>query len=304
MKNTLTLLFTIITISCFAQQKEVLLIGTMHTVPKIVKNSYKPLLKFAEKYNPDAIYVEYVRPEDSLSLINDDPKFVRKSDSICETFVENHQRFADLQTMDLAKFTREDYEFMATSYLVKKNYANYSYYEYLAKYGIKGSKKPLRNENSDLTAKLAITLNLKYIHAMDDQKTRKEYETAWNECVELGSTNGDNEIGQSMSKKAYTSALVPALLGRLGQHTNKPKSFSLFHKMNSFQYVQTSNEVCTDATKYWNGRNARMAKNIAEQIREHPHQKNVVIVGAGHLVGIKEALEENYPDLKVKLMYQ
>ncbi|MEL6944978.1 MAG: hypothetical protein AAFO82_20165, partial [Bacteroidota bacterium] len=67
----------------FAQtQKEVYIIGTMHTVPKIVKNSYKPLLKEAKKYNPDAIYVERVRAEDSLSLKNYYPRFLHFSDSI------------------------------------------------------------------------------------------------------------------------------------------------------------------------------------------------------------------------------
>ena len=32
---------------CPAQKKELLIIGTMHTVPYIVKNAYRPLLKYA-----------------------------------------------------------------------------------------------------------------------------------------------------------------------------------------------------------------------------------------------------------------
>jgi hypothetical protein len=32
------------------KQQEILIIGTMHTVPKIVKKSYQPMLRFAKKY--------------------------------------------------------------------------------------------------------------------------------------------------------------------------------------------------------------------------------------------------------------
>lgn len=35
-----------------------------------------------------------------------------------------------------------------------------------------------------------------------------------------------------------------------------------------------------------------MAKNIAEQVKEKPFIKSIVIVGAGHVIGIKQALEK------------
>jgi len=57
----------ILTQNLTAQEKEVLFIGTMHTVPKIVKNSYKPLLKKALKYHPEAIYVESPLANDTIS---------------------------------------------------------------------------------------------------------------------------------------------------------------------------------------------------------------------------------------------
>jgi pheromone shutdown protein TraB len=47
-----------------------------------------------------------------------------------------------------------------------------------------------------------------------------------------------------------------------------------------------------------------MARNIAEQVIEKEYKKNIVIVGAGHVIGLKEALEKNYPELKVQLMYE
>ena len=51
----------------FGQQKEIVLVGTMHQVPKILKNSYKPLYKKSLAYKPDAIFVETAMPDDSLS---------------------------------------------------------------------------------------------------------------------------------------------------------------------------------------------------------------------------------------------
>ena len=81
MKNIYFLIFTVITLNAFGQGKEILIIGTMHEVPKLVKNSYKPLLKYALKYKPDAIYVECVRSNDSISLSYDIPEFVKDVES-------------------------------------------------------------------------------------------------------------------------------------------------------------------------------------------------------------------------------
>lgn len=46
------LFLSIFILSAQNKQQEVLIVGTMHTVPKVVKNSYKPMLKFAKKYQP------------------------------------------------------------------------------------------------------------------------------------------------------------------------------------------------------------------------------------------------------------
>jgi len=292
------------TINTFGQEKEVLIIGTMHTVPKIVKNSYKPLLKYAIKYNPDAIYVERVRPIDTISLNYYSKKFVRKSDSLKKKFNSNDNRFDSLKYKSLDFLTKEDFEFIAKTYYLKKDYANYYYYNYLKKYGMSGSKKPLRNENADLTSKLAIEFDIKHIYSMDDQKTNKEYHKSWRKCAKIGEKNGDNDINKKLNKKDYNNSIIPAIFGRLGKHTNKQKSLNRKHLLNSFRYVQFANSDCKDATKYWDERNYNMAKNIAEQIKVKENRKNIVIVGAGHVIGIKEALKQHYPELKVKLMYE
>lgn len=304
MKNIYFLICSLIALNSFGQGKEILIIGTMHKVPKLVKNSYKPLLKYALKYKPDAIYVECVRSTDSISLSHDVPEFVRQADSISQIFIFDNKRFDDLNNTDLNKFKTADFKFMTKIYLLKKDFANYSYYKYLTKYGINGSSEPLRHENGDLTAKLAIAMNSKYIYSMDDQKNRQAYHLAWEKCIESGAENGDNEVNQKLGKKQYKSAIIPALFGRLGKRTNKLISLNRLHSLNSFRYVQNENSHCENATKYWDERNNRMAKNIAEQVKQESNLKNIVIVGAGHVIGIKEALEKNYPEIKVKIMYK
>jgi len=297
-------LVLILNLNIHAQQKEVLIVGTMHTVPKIVDKSYKPLLKYSMKYKPDAIYVEYVRPSDTISLVYDAPKFVEKSDSIKNIFVTNPERFKTLMNTDLNKMTNEDFKFISNTYLVKRDHANYSYFNYLIKYGIDGSLNPLRHENGDLTAKLAIALNMKYLYSMDDQQTNDLYHIAWKKCNQAGANNGDNEINQKLGKKQYKSALLPALTGRFGKHTNKLKSLNRLHLLSSFRYVQNSSTECDNATKYWDERNYRMAVNIAEQIKQGSNIKNIVFVGAAHVIGLEEVLKTQYPELKVKLMHR
>lgn len=71
MKTLITLIIVFIlsisNLSSQENQQEILIVGTMHTVPKIVKNSYKPMLRFAKKYKPEAIYVESPMANDSIS---------------------------------------------------------------------------------------------------------------------------------------------------------------------------------------------------------------------------------------------
>ena len=72
--------------------------------------------------------------------------------------------------------------------------------------------------------------------------------------------------------------------------------------MNSFSYVITDTEGCKEGRKYWNERNMRMAKNIATQILASGKNRNVVLVGASHIIGLEKELKEKYPNFNVILM--
>ena len=291
-------------------QKEVLIVGTMHTVPTIVKNSYKPMLKRAVKYNPEAIYIESPMANDTISWeylkegwSKSYRAFYKKSDSFKKTRSFNETVFRKLAIKKYKELTKEEINYLIKSYLYNRDYGNYKLMIYLKTYGLKGSKKPTRNENGDLTFMLALIKNLKVLN-MDDQQTNSEYHNAWRKCAESGAQNGDNDLNRKLNKRDYNSAIIPAIFGNLGRHTNKLKSLDRKHLLNSFRYVQNTNLDCENATRYWDERNFRMAKNIAEQVTQKEHKKNIIVVGAGHVIGLKEAFEKKYPELKIKLMYE
>ncbi len=303
-KFIFTLTIFLFTISCVAQntQKEVFLMGTMHGVPKIIKHSYKPLFKRAMKYQPDAIYIERIRPEDTLSQKKAYQHYITYADSIKGTFEYEASRFETIRNKDLEHMSQDDFRYLAKSFLIKMDISNFKYYAYLLKHGLKGSKKPSREEDGDLSFKTAARLGLKYIHSMDDQSERDLYHQKWKECVEEGRKNGNNEIVNKLSKKDHRRSIIPAIFRRLGILNNKLNVMELFHRINSFRYVKTPCKPCEEGGVIWDNRNRKMAMNIGEQVMANQHQRNLVVVGAGHVVGMKAELEKLYPNIVVKIM--
>ena len=312
MKSQVTL-FTLLFVSIFTffaqeQQKEVVIIGTMHTVPKIVKHSYKPMLRFAKKYNPQAIYVESPMANDTISwnYLKDGwsknyKTFYAMSEDMKMSFNIDLDKFDKLVAKNLSDLSSSEIDYLIKSYTYKRDNGNYELMTYIKKYGLQGAKKPTRHEDGDLTYKLAIHQNIKVTN-MDDQQTNGFYHTAWNKCAREGSDNGNNAANSKLYKKDYNSAILPAIFRKLGKHTNNRESLNRLHKMSSFNYVLQDTEGCKEGRKYWNERNMRMAKNIANQIEASNHKRNLVVVGAAHVVGLEKELKTKYPNLKVILM--
>lgn len=313
MKTQITL-FTSLFLSFFVltgqnKQQEVLIIGTMHTVPKIVKNSYKPMLKLAKKYKPEAIYVEAPMANDTISweyLKNGWSKgyqrFYKLSDSLQKSFNYNDSKFKAIFNKDFKNMSETDLNYLIKSFIYKRDNGNYEMYSYLKKYGINGVNKPTRHEDGDLTYKLALFMNHKRVINIDDQQTNKEYHIAWSKCRKEGTTNGNNKASSKLNKKNYNKAIIPALFRKLGKHTNKPKSLQQLLDMASFSYVIEDTEGCLEGRKYFDERNMRINKNIASHLLKSGKQKNIVIIGAAHVVGLKKEFAKNYPNIKVILM--
>ncbi len=302
-KVLITLSLIVAAIICVQAQQEVLIIGTMHDVPKIVKHSYKPLLRIAKRYKPDAIYVERQRPDDSLSLANYEAKwFLPLGDSLRLTFKEDCKRFDQLMAGSTQTMSLEDLGFLRDYFAVNRDKANWSYYQYLAEHGVKGSRKPIRNENGDLTAKLAIAMGMNRVFAMDHQHETKLYSKLWRECVIESKKDGEVSLLTKNNKRTYNRAILPAIFGRLGKHTNRVKTIRSYEVSNKFTFRQTPCEPCDAAGAVWDRRNAGMARNIGEQMQEFAHKRAVVIVGAGHVLGIRDALKAQFSNLSVKVL--
>lgn len=288
--------------------QEIVLVGTMHEVPKIVKKSYKPMLRLAKKYNPEAIFMETPMPNDTKSweyLKNgwskSYQKFYKLSDSLKQHTTFNHTKFQRFSSKKYEDLQSHEIQYLINAYAYKRDNGNYGLMKYLLKQGMKGAKHPTRHKDGDLTYKLALIKNLK-ITNMDDQQTNKAYHEGWNACIKKGVKNGNNAINNQLNKKDYRSAMIPAIFRRLGSHTNKRKTLQRLHQLSAFEYVTQDTEGCKKGRTYWNERNSRIAKNIGKQVLASGKQRNIVFIGASHIIGIEKELKTHYPKLKIILM--
>ena len=191
MKNllaTIITLFIVISIVT-AQTKEVLIIGTMHEVPKITKKAYQPLYKKALAYAPDQIYVETAMPNDSLSwdylkngYSTSIRQFAKISDSLKVHYNFDRIAFDKALAKDLEQMSQADLKILVKGFAYLRDKPNFIYYKLIKEYGL-NFKKHFRYETQDLTGKLAIALKHKKVFATDDQQTNGEFHENWSKCT-------------------------------------------------------------------------------------------------------------------------
>ena len=99
----------------------------------------------------------------------------------------------------------------------------------------------------------------------------------------------DEQILLKLLKKDTRGSIWPGLWGRLGNHTNKPATLHRFYEINSCRFVTEPDEYSQAVRQLWDGRNLR--------------RKSILIIGAGHVISVKEMLKQVYPELHVVLMY-
>ena len=286
----------------FAQYtQEVLLVGTMHQVSPAKRNAYKPMLRKAIAYEPEAIYVERAMKEDTVSVKNFFPEFYAKADSIrrLKRFDKNELRM--LKNKDLNNLTSDEALTLASYYYSQLDYANYHFYSYIKRFGVRGAGKLSdRTENTDLSAPLAIAMDIKEIRSMDNQTYAHEYYENWKACDKKSALDGEDKYFKKAMRKANFHDVTGFIFG-LGKMVNKEKVAELYHELNSFEYRKTSCEPCDKGNYYWDDRNTQMANNIAKQVKSGGEEKSIVIVGSGHLYGLVEAFKRDHPELKIKL---
>lgn len=293
----------------FSQDKEILIVGTMHYVSWPVKNSYKPLYKKVEKYNPEAVYTEWINPKDSLSFKNVQHwssyrKFLKRSDSLQIHYSFNSQLHQKLIEKPIGELTFEELDTLKSNYVFLADIANYQYTIYLKRF-LQGNNKRSQNETGDLSAKVAFKLGLKQLYSVDDQQTNHLYSENWAKCDSISKSHNKNRYSRKLFVKLTVKEVLSTCIGRYGKQNNTSNHLKGMHKLNAFQYFPddySKPEPCNLATQYWNERNTRIANNLAKQVLELPHQKSVLVIGAGHVIGVKEVLEKDYPEIKVVLL--
>lgn len=119
MKYLFILLASILSMTARAQQQEVVIIGTMHTVPGAVKHSYAPLLRRALKYKPEAILTEDNMPEDTMSIRKYTPNLLRKAEKSLATHKVDVTLALRLLSKTLSEMTHDDFETLSTYFLSK-----------------------------------------------------------------------------------------------------------------------------------------------------------------------------------------
>lgn len=304
-KSALFIMMSLCISSVSAQEKELVIVGTMHGVPNIVKSSYKPMYKRAAKYNPERIFVEYAPGWDTMSVAFSYRKFNYISDSLSKENTIDQNLIDDILNKDLSKMTRADFKELITYFYIKKDLGNTKYYQYLAGYGVNGSKKPIQDENGDVSFRLAASKNMKMVTPVDYQYSNKYYYKYWSKCDSVSRADGSiKKLNKMIKKVTWASRFGVLFGGGLAKHTNKRKTYERYHKMNSFRYRDTPCSECEKGAYWWDFRNEKIADNVAREMAEGSSTKNLLVIGAGHIEGLKQIFENKYPNLKIKLLYE
>ncbi|MDG2448870.1 MAG: DUF5694 domain-containing protein [Saprospiraceae bacterium] len=284
----------------YCQQQEVVIIGTMHTVSKWTPRAYKPMLKKAKKYRPQAIYIETQPHWDKESIENYVPKFYHLADSLSKELRTDRTRINELLSKPTKALTKEELREIRFYHIANFDRANARYYQRIERFGADGDFERSRNENGDLTFPLAIAMGLKSVRSMDNQTYYAEYRKTWKACDKVGEEDGEIKYLYKDLKKMTKREILGVLsFQKLGSIHNRPSHAKMLHNVNSMEYRKTANVQCQEANGYWDYRNKMMVENTAKQMKENGEQRNVVIVGAGHVFGIMEAFARDYPDIKV-----
>lgn len=89
-------------------------------------------------------------------------------------------------------------------------------------------------------------------------------------------------------------------MGRLGRFTNKRSTLEHYYLTNSVRYADHPNEKTELAKTLWDERNQRMAEKIIKQMNESSATRYVLIVGAGHVISLENAIKSLKQDIVIK----
>lgn len=291
MKRLILLALILCSLSA-AAQKEVLIIGTNHSLPEVVRTSYGSLLRIAKKYKPQAIYVESIPASDTRSW-----DLVSEKEGEMADFWQTHLTAKQLRSALSASFNPADFGRAIGYFQYIGDYANAAYYHYR----ISGaSKRALGNEFDDLVFPLAVALGVDSLCSFDIRTLNKPYQQAVARATAEWASNGNAEAYTLLFEKDYKRSILPAMFGTFGRQANTDAALERAHSLSSFGFAVARTEAVDDVAAAWGRRNEVMASRIGKQIESGAALRSVVFVGCQHVVGIAAALEANFPSILVK----
>ena len=299
---TTTLFFSLFTLSVLGQstiqKKEVLLVGVIKN-PKLTKEPYRPLLKMAKAYQPQAIYVQSVPSFDTTSLRNAYGNFLDKSDSILSHSVFDMSHIAFLQNKKLKELKPYQHEKLSKFYYSNRSNANRLMHEYFAKNKMNKSKLVANDENTQLIFPLALEMDINYLYSIDDQSEKDEYAKRWKDCTAQSKLDKQDKKGKKILSKLNRGETFSSLFKRQAHFLNKQSTLKAYHTLYSFRYRTDPFSACTEGTQIWDRKNQKIADNIGQQVSQNNYIRNIIFLEPAHIIGVKAFLEATYPELKV-----
>lgn len=300
-----TLFLLLIVFSLTAQntieEKEVFLVGIIKN-SKLTKEPYRPLLKIAKAYQPQAIYVQSIPAFDTTSLRNAYGNFLDKSDSILSHSVFDMSHIAFLQNKKLKELKPYQHEKLSKFYYSNRSNANRLMHEYFAKNKLNKSTLVSNNENTNLIFPLALEMNISYLYSIDDQTERTAYQKSWKDCTSQSKLDEQDKKGKKILSKLTRGETFSSLFNRQAYFLNKKSTIKAYHHLYSFRYRTEPFPACTEGTQIWDRKNQKIADNIGKQVTQNPFTKNIIFIEPANILGVKAFLEAAYPEIKVKTL--
>ncbi|GAB5562977.1 MAG: hypothetical protein Wins2KO_00400 [Winogradskyella sp.] len=296
-------LFFVLAVSVNAQQtqQEILIVGDMHQLPKIVKGAYKPMAKKIIKYKPELIMAEYAKTGDTAAMGEWNGWFKEAYLKHRDTFTYHKDEIKQLMNTPNIELDSLDFKKLQSYYLSIGDQGNTRMYRYYARHGATEKFKPYGNQNPDLTFQVMRKLGLKTVFGVDSHAGYQGYWPAWKRALRAGTTEGKKTFKKVIRKDKWGNIFAGASWS-LGRYVNKPKTLDMYYRINSLRFEGFEGEYFKIQQKKWDDRNVNMAKNILEVLSENKVGRSVLIVGAGHAKAVSDELKRLDPNLKV-IMY-
>lgn len=330
MRKSYALLFVFFVLSSFqglAQQPEIVLVGVFHEIPESQKCNWEKPLKNLLRYKPDQIAVEYMMPEDPLSLNKAyGPTYRSWFDSVMLRWEGKKVNIKDSITRYLKLIQQSDKPFYRAKlwqyhYLnmdignadyqlfrimqVKDTWFNtFDSTGYAAKAFLKNLRKATKSmkltEFHNLVFPLATAMNMPTIHPTDDKSTYTYQSETFGRLAEaLEQTPAYKKMEAMWQRYTITEEEQKKKCDAI-TFINRKEWLDTTDVAQVKIINETEHPDAKDFEVIWYYRNKSIAKRINEAVIKSKAKRMAVFYGNMHIYPLKMYLEEM--GYKVKLL--